>query len=411
MATNQLDFRVKNGLVVGGTASIGGSAVISTTDNTNAALRITQLGTGNALVVEDSTNPDSTPFVIDSTGLTTITSGAVIQGLTVGRGAGNVSSNTAVGCQALFQNTTGVNNTAISRDALQANVTGFNNTAVGYQSSYSRTSGSDNTTLGNYSAYNATTGSGNLILGTFAGFNLTTGSNNTFVGSFVVGSRGSGDAITTGSKNTILGRYNGNQGGLDIRTASNYIVLSDGDGNVRAYWDSTGKLVSTGSSTSTCFSFTNTSATTPSGAGFTFSAAAPNNGTQTFWVGSDNVAYRGGLLSNGGLQNYQSNNSNLSDQREKKEIQLAPNYLDKICQIPVKTFLFNDQTDSDLNLGVIAQDVQAVCPELITESNWAKEGEEPKMRLSIYQTDLQYALMKALQELKAEFDAYKASHP
>jgi len=35
---------------------------------TDAALRITQLGTGNALLVEDSTNPDSTPFVIDATG-------------------------------------------------------------------------------------------------------------------------------------------------------------------------------------------------------------------------------------------------------------------------------------------------------------------------------------------------------
>jgi hypothetical protein len=31
-------------------------------------LRITQLGTGNALLVEDTTNPDSTPFVIDSSG-------------------------------------------------------------------------------------------------------------------------------------------------------------------------------------------------------------------------------------------------------------------------------------------------------------------------------------------------------
>ena len=41
--------------------------IISVTD-TNAALRVTQLGTGNALVVEDSTNPDSTPFVIDASG-------------------------------------------------------------------------------------------------------------------------------------------------------------------------------------------------------------------------------------------------------------------------------------------------------------------------------------------------------
>lgn len=43
--------------------------IISVTDNTNAALRITQLGTGNALLVEDSANPDSTPVVIDANGL------------------------------------------------------------------------------------------------------------------------------------------------------------------------------------------------------------------------------------------------------------------------------------------------------------------------------------------------------
>lgn len=45
-----------------------GSLAIQTTDNINAVLRITQLGTGNAVLVEDSTNPDSTPFVIDAAG-------------------------------------------------------------------------------------------------------------------------------------------------------------------------------------------------------------------------------------------------------------------------------------------------------------------------------------------------------
>jgi hypothetical protein len=46
-----------------------------------------------------------------------------------------------------------------------------------------------------------------------------------------VGGVGAGYYVTTGYKNTIIGGYNGNQGGLDIRTASNNIVLSDGDGN------------------------------------------------------------------------------------------------------------------------------------------------------------------------------------
>ena len=43
------------------------NAVISTS-TTASALRITQTGAGNALLVEDSANPDATPFVIDAVG-------------------------------------------------------------------------------------------------------------------------------------------------------------------------------------------------------------------------------------------------------------------------------------------------------------------------------------------------------
>ena len=37
--------------------------------------------------------------------------------------------------------------------------------------------------------------------------------------------------MTTGSKNTFLGGYNGNQHGFDLRTSSNNVIISDGDGN------------------------------------------------------------------------------------------------------------------------------------------------------------------------------------
>jgi hypothetical protein len=46
-------------------------SVISVNSSSNA-LRITQTGTGDALVVEDSTNPDATPFVVNSSGNTII---------------------------------------------------------------------------------------------------------------------------------------------------------------------------------------------------------------------------------------------------------------------------------------------------------------------------------------------------
>jgi len=37
----------------------------------------------------------------------------------------------------------------------------------------------------------------------------------------------------------------------------------------------------------------------------------------------------------------------------------------------------------------------------VMESDWSSKRDGSKMRLSIYQTDLQYALMKAIQEQQA----------
>ena len=52
--------------VTGGTATLG-ALTVSGSDS-GALVRITQTGSGNALVVEDSANPDSTPFVIAASG-------------------------------------------------------------------------------------------------------------------------------------------------------------------------------------------------------------------------------------------------------------------------------------------------------------------------------------------------------
>ena len=75
-------------------------------------------------------------------------------------------------------------------------------------------------------------GSGNASNPVFGG--LTSGSNNIAIG------KGAGNALTTGSGNVIIGAFSGNAGGLDIRTSSNNIVLSDGDGNVRLHVNSSG---------------------------------------------------------------------------------------------------------------------------------------------------------------------------
>ena len=111
---------------------------------------------------------------------------------------------------------TGSYNTAMGDEALASNTTASGNTAVGYQAGYSCTTGANNTLFCNQAGYY-------YVVGTII----------TYVGN------GAG-IYCTGSKNTIVGGYNGNQGGLDIRTASNYIVLSDGDGNPRQIFDANG---------------------------------------------------------------------------------------------------------------------------------------------------------------------------
>ena len=146
--------------------------------------------------------------------------------------------NSAFGMQALRYNTNGSYNTAVGQNAMQSNTTASYNTAVGYQALYSYVSGSgENVAIGANALYSQTTGYENIGIGRGAGNDITTGIRNTLIGD------DAGYLITTGTRNTIIGRYNGNQNGLDIRTSSNNIVLSDGDGNPRVYVNSSGYIM------------------------------------------------------------------------------------------------------------------------------------------------------------------------
>jgi hypothetical protein len=120
-------------------------------------------------------------------------------------------------------------NTAVGTSVLQANTTGSNNIAVGYQAGYTFNGATGSNTFLGWATGYLTTGNYNTFVGTRAGYN-TTGSGNTFIG-VGVNRNGSGWAVTTGGSNTIVGGYDGNYDGLDIRTLSNYAIISDGDGN------------------------------------------------------------------------------------------------------------------------------------------------------------------------------------
>jgi hypothetical protein len=153
----------------------------------------------------------------------------------------------------------------------------------------------------------------------------------------------------------------------------------------------------------------NPSATVPTSGVVVNSAVGNSSHIHLFNTNATNNGYRFYVVSNGGIYNFSGNNSNLSDVRTKTNIQLAGGYLAKVCAIPVKLFNYKDEAEGEQRtLGVIAQDVEAVAPELVNNDGFGEtpEGEEPLK--SIYTTDMMYALMKCIQELKAELEELKA---
>jgi hypothetical protein len=150
--------------------------------------------------------------------------------------ASSGSANTALGYQSLLLNSTASNNTAVGYQAGYSNQTGAGFTSLGYQSGYTGTIQSYNTFIGYRSGYlsNVTAGGNgyNTAIGTTAGYGLTTGYNNTFIGSSGSG-QGAGYGVTSGNSNVIVGSYTGSAAPISA-TGSNFVVLSDGDGNIVA---------------------------------------------------------------------------------------------------------------------------------------------------------------------------------
>jgi hypothetical protein len=170
----------------------------------------------------------------------------------------------------------------------------------------------------------------------------------------------------------------------------------------------------------------------PYGPLIAFTGAAPNNATNRLLTMSDTSAQRATFYSNGGLYNYQSNDSNLSDEREKKNIEDLSSTWDCVKSWNLRKFHYNEDEDSDAKrLGVIAQEVETECPEIITEWKkqeqkdevlWTEEDELPEgvsvgdvktaaqeeiMRKGVKEQQMYWMAIKALQEAMAEIETLK----
>ena len=448
---------------------VQGELAVNVTDKRvfteNASGTVVELGTNpstltvaagasiQGLTVGRGAGSVSTNTAVGASALANNTTGS--QGVFIGAGAGSAnttginnvgvgfrslysgtttgSQNVGVGSYALYGVTTGANNSGFGQETLQSNTTGSANVAVGTNALNSNTTASNNTAVGYQAGYNSNAayniflgyqsgfGSGathtaerNTAIGVFSGYSLTSGSNNTFVGSLSAGGGSAGDSITTGSKNTIIGNYGGNQGGLDIRTSSNYIVLSDGDGNPRGIFDDEGTFYVGGITPSADGTVGIASKTTNANAQNLTLWNTATSGTRYFGyfgVGSTftNV---GAITSNGSSTSYVTS----SDYRLKENVQPMTGALATVALLKPCTYTW--KADGSAGQGFIAHELQEVVPDAVNGEKDAVNEDGSIKPQGIDTSFLVATLTAAIQELnaqqaalKAEFDAYKEAHP
>ena len=107
---------------------------------------------------------------------------ASFNGLIVGRGNGDLSTNTVLGASALDTNTTGGGNVAVGFQCLRLNTEGGSNVAVGRECLEQNTTGASNVAVGKSSLTANTTGNFNIAVGQNAMLDNTLGTRNIAVG-------------------------------------------------------------------------------------------------------------------------------------------------------------------------------------------------------------------------------------
>jgi len=282
-------------------------------------------------------------------------------------------NNTAFGDTALLGNTTGDNNTASGVDALLSNTTGSSNTASGVDALLSNTTGSNNTASGVGALLSNTTGHSNTASGINALFNNTTGIDNTATGG------GSLLGNSTGSKNTAIGvaalnQSTGNknigigfQAGLTLTTGNNNIFI----GNQGAGDES--QTIRVGSAQTRTF-VAGINTTNMSGIG-ELVAIDPATGQLGFAAASS--------------------------ARYKQDISPMGVRSEGLLQLRPVTFAYKDDAQATMHYGLVAEEVAAVYPQLVT---YAPTGEVRTVR---YQ-ELIPMLLNELQRQQRELAELRA---
>lgn len=450
--------------------------VVVSVSSATDAVRITQTGTGNALVVEDSANPDATPFVVDASGNVGIGTSSPSQKLAV---TGSIkafdglffgsdenywyqsAANTATLRVGTSTNTSYLSIKGVSGLPIIDGI-GGNLAFATSGTERMRVDSSGNVGIGTSSPSNKLS----IVSSTqYSGITLGNGTYTTveLVGFSATNDEGGITFKQAGTTNAqILANgtsfFNGGNVGIGTSAPTNKLSV-DGSMNASNYYmqDSSAAAAGTYGFGNSNGPYIQTWGNSSAQAGALLFATSGSERARitsggNFFVnatalpaGTHNVAgtiYTQGFYSNYGIGShsgiggaYQTNAINFqwnssavrlwvdttdlggitvsSDYRVKKDIKTqAATALDRVLQIRPVTYTYADyapfswKADGVSREGFIAHELAAIIPSAVEG-----EKDEPNKVQSLKLDALCSVLVKAIQELKADFDAYKAAHP
>lgn len=298
--------------------------------------------------------------------LLVITSNSVMAGCTPNVN-GSTGNNTCIGSDTLSLNiSTSINNTAVGANALNKTTAGTANSAFGFQSLFNNTTGTQNVAIGNQSIMLGTTVSQNVAVGYQSLSSLTTGTSNIAIGVTA------GSFLTIGSNNV----YIANPGPLNATSSESSIIR----------------------------------------------IGMPSTHQMTYIAGIRNQNVTGGvpvLVSSTGQLGVAT-----SSRRYKEDINTLGNVDDELQKLRPVTFRYkqaNEEGKKPLQYGLIAEEVDAVMPQLVTRNqNGSPETVAyqylPTLLLGEYQKDhkklveaekIIHSNSQLISELKSEIDELK----
>jgi len=243
--------------------------------------------------------------------------------------------NTAFGDQALSSNTSGALNTAIGTDALKTTTTAHSNTAIGAAAMSDNIGGNENTAIGAFALGSTDTGSNNTASGVQALSLTTSGSDNTASGRRALLFNGSGLENSAFGSQALINSTGNKNIGIGFKAGKS---LTSGNNNIFIGHQGVGpesQTIRIGTAQTRTFI-----------AGFAtpVTGAALEINTTTGQIGT----------------------APPSSARYKQDIEPMGTSSAGVLRLHPVTFSYRDDTHAVRRYGLIAEEVEAVYPQLVT---------------------------------------------